>query len=181
MIFLNYEIYGDSILAGFRLRGKSYAEKLFYPDVKNYSFCGATVFDMLEIAYTQTQKSKSIALIGCGINDLIVGRKVDIISEKISETASRLIFLEKSVYVQEILPVKKNYFLALEDFSEDEINEKIDSLNMMLLENSSKYNYTFIQYGLKKDELSTFDGVHPDESGNLLLYNKLKYFMNNFS
>ena len=174
-----FEIYGDSIRAGFNLKEKPYIEMISAQDIFNFSSNGASLFDFLQMAFRMDTHKDRIAIIGCGVNDLISGRDPELMAERLFEIVNRLKFLNRKVIVESILPVKKNYFLMLHPFSEEEINREIKKMNSILKENASKYEYLFLEYNFGEIGLSTRDGVHPDSSGNMQLYQQLISFLNN--
>lgn len=173
---MRIEIYGDSIRNGYGLLEKPYTEKIS-SDTVNYSFNGASAFDILELVYSQAEDKTAIAIVGCGVNDIIFNRDEDRIADRIIKIVERLLDLNKIVLVESILPVKKDYFLALHELSEDELNFRISKLNSILKESSEPYNYKFLEYAFDDERFSTRDGLHPDSYGNEQLYIQLNKFI----
>lgn len=163
---MNFEIYGDSIRAGYGLKSSVYCAEVPGYEVKNFAYNGATVFDLVEDVYTKVPRKNALALVGIGVNDLIYGRDPDRIFERLVQVVLRLQDLDRKVIVEALLPVKKKYFLSLYNFSEAEINEKIKRLNDLIEKGATKYGYYYLPYDFSKKDLSTKDGLHPDEKGN---------------
>lgn len=174
---MEFEIYGDSIRAGYGLKDQVYLENLPGFDVKNHAFNGATVFDILEEVYKDLDFKNSYALVGVGVNDLIYGRDPERIFERLMDITKRLKSLGRRVIIEAILPVKKKYFLSLYNFSEEEINEKISILNDLLEGYQEEYGYSFLAYDFSKEDLKTRDGLHPNDEGNLQLRRQFLKFI----
>lgn len=172
---MRYEIYGDSIRAGFGVTDKPYVD-MISDYVINKSFNGSTVFDIVDLVYNNVEDEEAIAIVGIGINDLIMGRDPKAVSNRIFAIVDKLKNLNKKIIVESILPVKKDYFLTLYSFTEEEINETINELNNILKENESK-RYKFLEYDFTNKELETTDGLHPNDAGNNELYLQLKKFL----
>lgn len=163
---MDFEIYGDSIRAGYGLESSVYCAEVPGFKVKNFAYNGATVFDLVEDVYTKVPRKNAWALVGIGVNDLIYGRDPDRIFERLIQVVLRLKDLDRKVIVESLLPVKKKYFLSLYNFSEVEINEKIKRLNNLIEKGATSHAYYYLSYDFSKEDLSTKDGLHPDESGN---------------
>lgn len=172
-----FEIYGDSIRLGYNLNEKPYTELIPNAKIYNYSANGASIYDFVEMAFRINDYNERIAIIGCGVNDLIMGRKPEAVCDRIFALVKRLTFLKRKVIVESLLPVKKDYFLMLSSFSEEEINEKIKQTNEILKGNAKKYSYLFLEYDFNNNELSTDDGVHPNSFGNKELFLQLNGFL----
>lgn len=174
---MKFEIYGDSIRAGFGLDDKPYTERIPGFIVENYAFNGASVFDVLELVYKKTNNEKNYALIGVGVNDLIWNREPKRIFERLMDIVTRLKELNKIILVESLLPIKKKYFLSLHNFTENELNEKIYLLNALLRAEAKKKDFLFIDYSFEDEPLSTRDGLHPDEYGSKQLEKQLIDFL----
>lgn len=172
---MKVEVFGDSIRAGYKLKGESYIERIFKDKLVNYSFNGATIFDMANIIYNHLEREKALAIIGCGINDLIMGKSLETLIDRTLISIKKLKELDRIVLVEGILHIKKDYFLALHDFSEEEMNEKIQKFNRKMKEMSLGKDFLFIDYN--NLEISTFDGLHPDENGHTAMFGPLKKFV----
>ncbi|MDO5027692.1 MAG: SGNH/GDSL hydrolase family protein [Bacillota bacterium] len=166
---MDFEIYGDSIRAGYGLKEAVYLSSLTAFKLKNFAYNGATVFDIWADVYKDIEKKKAYALVGVGVNDLIYSRDPDRIFQRLMDIVKRLKDLDRIVIVESLLPVKKKYFLSLYNFSEEEINEKIKRVNYLLQLSAKDYGYYYFAYDFSQEELSTRDGLHPDEKGNQLL------------
>lgn len=163
---MDFEIYGDSIRAGYGLEGLVYCAEIPGFAVKNFAYNGATVFDLVEDVYTKVPRKNSWALVGIGVNDLIYGRNPERIFERLVQVVLRLQDLDRRVLVEAVFPVKKKYFLSLYNFTEAEINEKIKKLNDLIESGAKSYCYSYLAYDFSKEDLSTIDGLHPDDKGN---------------
>lgn len=173
---MDFEIYGDSIRAGYGLKTEVYCTEIPGFKVKNFAYNGATVFDLVEDVYTKVPRKEALALVGIGVNDLIYGRDPDRIFERLAQVVLRLKDLDRKVIVEALLPVKKKYFLSLYNFTESEINEKIKKLNSLIDKGATSYGYYYLPYIFSKEDLSTADGLHPDDKGN----DQLKIQFENF-
>lgn len=174
---MDFEIYGDSIRAGYGLEAEVYCADVPGFTVKNFAYNGATVFDLVEDVYTKVPRKNAYALVGIGVNDLIYGRDPERVFERLVQVVLRLKDLDRKVIVEALLPVKKKYFLSLYTFSEAEINEKIKILNDLIEKGAKTYGYYYLAYDFSQEELSTKDGLHPDDKGNKQIKIQFKNFI----
>lgn len=124
----------------------------------------------------------NICIIMCGTNDILCGRKIDFIIDNIKIMINDCLSYKIKPII--LSPPKTLNLLAEKLWDShidyDKINKNLDIFNneLKVLCNSNNINFISLNDIMPLDTNYYIDGIHLNEKGNILIFQKLKTYLN---